>query len=597
MQKRKIARSKLARQIVSTLSITLILVILLACGGYLLASYLTMRSSLGSFIRQYTRQVENMDHVYELAGSVNIFPERSMIIFVYSSTGDLIASNAPPPEDVDLADLQTASAGGEVYNTYKYDGITMLSCTVRVSVESNIDGNGRIYLRAMMPADWASENFWIFFGSSIAVAVLIIFLALGITNLYIKRSMRPLQAVQKGLEDINNGNFRGISVSTEYDEFRGIVDQISDLSQKISESLGTVKYEQRKAAFLLDNIGQGIIALSDTLVVQMCNSAVGRILGLKSGIAGMRLQDVVKDEGIVAAVCRTQESGIKDGCEFRRGGNVYRVETLNAGDSWFENYNSIALLLTFTDITQESKSADIRSEFFANASHELKTPLTVIKGYSELLSLPGQSEKNISRCVKEIELNTQKMGVLINDMLYISRLDANIVNEEKEVTDLGAVCRGICEDMGGAAQNSGVTIECEGSASALCYPKMMTTAITNLVSNAVKYNREGGRVWVKVWESGEDAFISVRDNGIGIAEEDRPRVFERFFKADKAHTRNDELSTGLGLAIVKHIIVNMHGGEISLQSKEGEGSEFIVKLSKGREEDGNDISDETASGN
>ena len=590
-------RSKLSRQIFTTISVTLILVILLACGGYLLASYLNVRSTLSSFSQQYARQLEDMDYVYELEQSANMFPKRSIIIFIYSSDGNLITSNAPPPENANLGDLQTAASGGEVFNTVEYDGITMLSLTTRVNVESNIDSNGRIFLRVLTTADWASENFWIFFGSSIAVALLLILLAMGITNLNLKRSMRPLEAVQKGLNDINNGNFHGIAVSTDYEEFRGIVSQISDISEKISASLSSIKYEQRKAAFLLDNIGQGIIALSDTRGILTYNNAVLRILGLQGNIAGQRLEDVIDDESIIAAVARTQENGEKDGCEFRRAGNVYRVETLIASGSWFETYNTFALLLTFTDITQESRSADIRSEFFANASHELKTPLTVIKGYSELLTIPGQSEKNISRCVSEIQTNADKMGVLINDMLFISRLDANIVNEEKAAVDLGGMCRSICDDMGGAAQNAGVTIFCEGDGTAECYPKMMTTAITNLVSNAVKYNREGGSVWVKVYEDGEYVCISVKDNGIGISDEDKPRVFERFFKADKAHTRNDELSTGLGLAIVKHIIVNMHGGEITLESEEGKGSEFIVKLAKGKEAEKNDISDETQTGN
>ncbi len=589
--------SKLSRQIFSVLSITLVLVILLACGGYLLASYLTMRSSLSNFAEQYTRQLEDMDYVYELENSVNMFPARSVIIFIYGSDGTLVASNAPRPENENLGDLQTAASGKEVFNTVKHDGITMLALTVRVSVDTNIDSSGRIYLRSMMPADWASENFWIFFGSSIGVAVFLIFMAMGVTNLYIKRSMRPLQAVQKGLEEINNGNFHGISISTDYDEFRGIVQQISDISEKISTSLGSIKYEQRKAAFLLDNIGQGIIALSDTRAVLTYNNAVLRILGLQGNITGLRLEDVVYDENVINAVIATQMNGEKNGCEFRKSGNVYRAETLIASGSWFETYNTFAILLTFTDITQESRSADIRSEFFANASHELKTPLTVIKGYSELLAMPGQSEKNIARCVREIETNAAKMGVLINDMLYISRLDANIVNEEKEMTDLGAMCANICDDMDGAAQNAGVSIHCTGEACAVVYPKMMTTAITNLVSNAVKYNREGGSVWVTVREEGGYAYISVKDNGMGIADEDKPRVFERFFKADKAHTRNDELSTGLGLAIVKHIIVNMHGGEITLDSEEGKGSEFTVKLEIGKEDKKDDISDATQTGN
>lgn len=590
-------RGKLTRQIFTTISVTLILVILLACGGYLLASYLTMRNTLSNFSEQYARQLEEMDYVFELEQSANMFPARSVIIFIYSSDGNLIASNVPPPENANLGDLQTAAANGEVFSTVKYDGITMLAHTLSVTVESNIDSSGRIFLRSMMPADWASENFWIFFGSSIAVAVLLILLAMGITNLNLRRSMRPLEAVQKGLQDINNGNFHGITVSTDYDEFRGIVSQISDISEKISASLSSIKYEQRKAAFLLDNIGQGIIALSDTRAILTYNNAALRILGLQGNISGQRLEDVISDENILAAAARTQESGEKDGCEFRRAGGVYRVETLIASGSWFETYNAFALLLTFTDITQESRSADIRSEFFANASHELKTPLTVIKGYADVLTMPGQSQKVVERCVDEIQHNADKMGVLINDMLFISRLDANIVNEEKTFTDIGAICRSVCDDIGGAAQNAGVSVYCEGEGHAECYPKMITTAINNLVSNAVKYNRDGGSVWVSVHEDGGYTYISVKDNGIGIADEDKPRVFERFFKADKAHTRNDEVSTGLGLAIVKHIIVNMHGGEISLQSEEGKGSEFTVKLATGKEAEENDISYETKTDN
>ena len=118
-------RSKLSRQIFTTISVTLILVILLACGGYLLASYLNVRSTLSSFSQQYARQLEDMDYVYELAQSANMFPTRSVIIFIYSSDGNLIASNAPPPENANLGDLQTAASGGEVFNTVEYDGITM----------------------------------------------------------------------------------------------------------------------------------------------------------------------------------------------------------------------------------------------------------------------------------------------------------------------------------------------------------------------------------------------------------------------------------------------------------------------------------------
>ncbi|MDE5618455.1 MAG: HAMP domain-containing histidine kinase [Clostridia bacterium] len=199
------------------------------------------------------------------------------------------------------------------------------------------------------------------------------------------------------------------------------------------------------------------------------------------------------------------------------------------------------------------------------------------------MTLSGIDSAKIAKCAEEINANASKMSMLISDMLYMSRLDADINNEELQLVDLGKVCREICEEISISADMSDIQIKFEGSAFAKCYPKMMYTAITNLVSNAVKYGKKGGSVWVKAGETDSDIYIEVKDNGIGISEENQDRVFERFFKVDTARTGSDEVSTGLGLAIVKHIIVNIHKGVISLESVLGEGSVFKIVLPKENE--------------
>ena len=390
--------------------------------------------------------------------------------------------------------------------------------------------------------------------------------------------MKPLQAVQKGLQEINNGNYRKSEISTDYEEYQGIISQINDVGKRISDMLSHTQYEQKKTDFLLDNIGQGIVALSENLSIMLNNSAVLRIFGVDYNTVGVPISTLVSDKGVLSMIDSAIEESCDKECEMRLGGKIYRVETRLAHTTWFENLGSIALMLLFTDITQEIRSGEIRSEFFANASHELKTPLTVIKGYSELLALPGIGEKKIGKCAEEINANASKMSMLISDMLYMSRLDANIKNENIESVDIGGLCREICDEMSISASVSGVKIYCEGSAKAQCYPKMIATAVTNLVSNAVKYNKVNGSVWVNVSSAAGNAVIEVKDNGIGIAEENVDRVFERFYKVDTARTRSDEVSTGLGLAIVKHIIVNIHGGSIALKSVLGEGSVFKVEL-------------------
>ena len=233
------------------------------------------------------------------------------------------------------------------------------------------------------------------------------------------------------------------------------------------------------------------------------------------------------------------------------------------------------MILIFTNVTLEVNSAKIRSEFFANASHELKTPLTAISGYSELMTMEGIDKKQLKKCVEEINSNAQRMKALIDDMLKLSKLDADMDNEEITKFDLDEVCKGVLNEMSGIAENKNVTLSFEGNAQLIGRKKMITTLVANLVNNAIKYNKDGGHVWVTVGEKSDSVEIKVKDDGIGIAKEHQSRLFERFYKVDASRTYTNESSTGLGLAIVKRIAV-IHGGKISLKSAPGNGTEFTA---------------------
>ena len=193
--------------------------------------------------------------------------------------------------------------------------------------------------------------------------------------------------------------------------------------------------------------------------------------------------------------------------------------------------------------------------------------------------MEGVSQKQLDVCIREINSNALRMKSLIDDMLKLSKLDADMDNEELSSADMGELCGQVVKELKGVADSKGVKLNLSGKAHLICRPKMITTMVTNLVNNAIKYNKEGGKVEVTLSEKKDEVTLVVRDDGIGIAKEHQSRLFERFYKVDASRTYTNESSTGLGLAIVKRIAV-IHGAKISLKSELGMGSEFKVAFPK-----------------
>lgn len=229
-------------------------------------------------------------------------------------------------------------------------------------------------------------------------------------------------------------------------------------------------------------------------------------------------------------------------------------------------------------ISQVENERRIRQEFFSNASHELKTPITAIKGYAELLYNDfAQDDETKKNFLHRILKTTDNMTHLINDILMISRLEA----KEAEVTFSEVRMNPLLEDVFEALEP--LAANCQVALQRECEPltvyasaKQLRELLMNLIGNGIKYNQPGGSVWVTIRRQGERLLIEVRDDGVGIPSEDQKRIFERFYRVDKGRSRKMG-GTGLGLAIVKHI-VEYYDGEISLKSKLGEGSTFLISI-------------------
>ncbi len=254
------------------------------------------------------------------------------------------------------------------------------------------------------------------------------------------------------------------------------------------------------------------------------------------------------------------------------------IEQMAGNLSQPEQMNTYKELMPFISLIHSQheemiKHAKIRQEFTANVSHELKTPLASISGYSELIATGMASKKEARHFAVKIHDNAQRLLTLINDILQLSELDAasgqNLSIEPVDLYELAARCMETLEPV---AEKHGISLSLEGTSLKLYADKtLMEEMLCNLCDNAIRYNKKGGHVWISVTDR-----LTVRDDGIGIPQKHQKRVFERFFRVDKSRSKKTG-GTGLGLAIVKHI-AEVHHADISLDSEENIGTAFCVRF-------------------
>lgn len=238
------------------------------------------------------------------------------------------------------------------------------------------------------------------------------------------------------------------------------------------------------------------------------------------------------------------------------------------------------VVVVLQDVTKSLQLDNARREFVANVSHELRTPITTIKSYAETIAEMEQdnAESPVLHFIKVIESEADRMTRLVKDLLTLSKLDSSKYNIQKEMFDLGALVRSVSEKLSVACSGTHeITVE-ENMESPDCYGERdaIEQVLTNIVSNSIKYTPDGGKIDVKCVGNLKNAVITVRDNGIGIPAEDLPRVFERFYRVDKARSRQSG-GTGLGLAIARDIVLR-HGGSISIESPHRNGTIVTVTL-------------------
>ena len=529
----------------------------------------------------YNESIEAAKSVEELDAAIGD-GEGLMYVGVLSSEGSLIVSNISiSGEELYVKDaefIQEVRDKGSVHRLEKLykNGETMV--IVYVAIENAaLDENGYIVVAYGMDVNFNDLYFWLAVGSCIAGWVLIAIITYAIFTNYVKDEVVPLEKIQIMLENFNKGNYKPVDYEAKYVEINKIVDNINAAASKISNTLSDLRYEQNKTKFIIENVAQGIIALSGQNRVLVSNDVIAEIFETRANIVGIPIDYLIKDEKVLGEIKRAVGAGenVTAG-EISVADKYYRVDCRIVGDEMFEEFKDIKYFLLITDVTSEANLAKMRSEFFFNASHELKSPLTAIMGFSELMMTPELSEENRAQCAKDIHESSKRMATLIEKMITLGKLDSAQYAEKKtEDVDLRKISEEVIKRLKVIADSINVTMSCEGEATVKGDPNQMYTLISNLVSNAIKYNKENGTVLVTLSQTDDTVKISVKDSGVGIPKKDIPRICERFYRVDSSHSKTSLDSNGLGLAIVKQI-VDDYGAELKIDSTTGVGSTFTI---------------------
>ncbi len=402
----------------------------------------------------------------------------------------------------------------------------------------------------------------------IIVLLFSLVLSIIISNLISINISSKFVDIGNSLKTINKGKYVPITADKSEPELYSVLGEINELNEKTHTHILEMEREHKKLNKVLESISQGIIAINDKGVIVFANGSASTIFG-DSRYMGKSLFEFIDNIELYNKI----SSHIKDDYTFEYMLDAKYLTITIHGVS--NDDIKISAIIIITDISNEKLVQKQKSEFFANASHELKTPVTVMQGLSELLLDEKDISESASKRIKRIHKESLRLSSLISDMLKLSNLERGDELELSAVDiNLGELFKDVFDELGEKMAKKSITYKIKGNATISSDPKKIYEIAENLLSNAVSYNKENGSITVNLTENEEQTVISVSDTGIGIDKKHIPMLCQRFYRVDKSHSKKTG-GTGLGLAIVKHICA-LYGASLEIDSELGVGSTFKV---------------------
>ena len=404
------------------------------------------------------------------------------------------------------------------------------------------------------------------FAGTASLILLLVTAGAGRVGQAMRRQAQFLRALSRGRRDVSP------PPSSTIRELKHIAAAAARVGNELQGQIAQANRERDELTQLMDQVAEGLLALTEDARVLRINPAAKELLGVSEISPFAPIGSIVRDPKLRALL---EKSVIKP--EIRTDASIAGRE-LQVTTKRTESGGSVVLLM---DVTEVRRLEEVRTDFVANASHELKTPLTVIRGASETILDEGLPEDLRDQFLVSIQRNTVRLQRLVDDLLDLSRFESGVWRPDEMTVAVGDVAWNVWSEIEVRAAEKGVAFSVIGEGTGLGDEAAIYQVFQNLFENALRYVPEGtGEIAVELTESGDELRVSVADNGAGIPASSLPRIFERFYRVDAARSR-EEGGTGLGLAIVRHLIASM-GGDVSAESALGEGTAISFTLPRAR---------------
>ena len=550
---------KLSKKLLKNFSVIAVVSILLTAVFSTAAFWFVFSDEQEAEVRQYTDKiicVYNSDSEIDLSKYYGIGDFRVTLI---KSDGSVVSDSVDAdvnsmPNHSDRPEFEQAIKDG---NGSSHRMSETLNKITYYYAEKTADGS---VIRVAKTID-SIYGIFLFVIPSILIIMIGVFV---VCTILAKRSTKKIVEPIKEMADNGNGS--------PYDELLPLSQKIASQQRQIKRQMRRLQFEKDKISTLIENMAEGFILIDVDKKVLMSNYSASKLLGADDdGVTDKTLIAFSRNEVLNDCVDKALSGESKNGDTTVKG-RALQIIT-NPVYSNGEKNGAICLII---DVSAKKKAEKMRREFTANVTHELKTPLTSISGYAEIIASGLVKPDDIPNFANKIHKESGRLLSLISDIMELSQLDEKFSDEEFAPVDLAGVAAEVAEDLRSNAEKHGITITVDTKTAVINGNRnQIYELIYNLCDNAIRYNRENGSVKIITGDDNEHPFVKVADTGIGIPEKHHKRVFERFYRVDKSRSKETG-GTGLGLAIVKHI-TERHGGEISLESSE-QGTTFTARF-------------------
>ena len=352
---------------------------------------------------------------------------------------------------------------------------------------------------------------------------------------------------KKVVEPVNNLDLEHPEENEIYEEVAPLLSRMYKQNKEIKNQIDTARRQQEEFSIITENMQEGLVVIDRYTMILSGNSSVWKLFHVSEPKSGESVYVLNRSEEFQSIIDKALDGKHNEAVLKVDGSDIHVI----ANPVMRENQVEGAVLL-LVNVTEKLEREKLRREFSANVSHELKTPLTSISGFAEIIQDGYVKEEDIRAFAGRIYKEAQRLITLVEDVIRISQLDEGEVPYEWTETDLYQTVKNVFGTLSEAAKKQDVHLYIEGERIKLhTVPNILEEVLFNLCDNAIKYNKQGGSVCIRLEENGDNVCISVQDNGVGIPKEDQSRVFERFYRVDKSHSKEIG-GTGLGLSIVKH---------------------------------------------